>query len=249
MISLFGRPILPGRAESLVAQPVLADTVQVITPTSMGNWAFDNRGAPTYNVGTEPTAVTGMVTGPATPPLGVGSAELKVGNGTTGGDGAAELGNTGYAGTALSEISALSYSTYDVTNNGSQFPYLRIYVSFDGGATLGDVLFLEPPYQTTTTGNSSLPNQGPEALNTWQNWNAFEGGWWDNNNACSPGTGVESLSDCITAGGHTLADSVIFNPTDSLGDALGGCGSMSVSRAQPTNSSAVWMTSPSASTA
>jgi hypothetical protein len=216
-------------ALGLFVQPSLAGTVEV-TPSSMGSWAFDNRGAPTYNIGTEPTAVTGMVAGPATPPLGIGSAELGVGNGITGGDGAAELGNIGFAGTALSAITALSYSTYDVTNNGSQFPYLRLYVSFDGGATLGDVFFFEPPYQTTTSGNPSLPPQGPEALNTWQSWNALEGGWWSNNGAdgltpggqCTPGTGVESLSDCLTADGSSLANAVIFNPTDSLGDLLGG---------------------------
>lgn len=209
---------------TLLAQPVLAAAIDV-TPSNMGNWAFDNRGAPTYTAGSEPTAVTGMVIGPATPPLGVGSAQLQVGNGTTGGDGAAELGNTGYAGTKLSDITALSYSTYDVTNNGQQFPFLRLYVSFDGGATLGDSFFFEAPYQTPSSGNSGLPNQGATAMDTWQNWDALAGGWWSNNGtSCSPGTGVQSLADCVATDGQTLANSVIFNPTATLGGVRFGVG-------------------------
>src|ERR1019366_9111912 len=55
-----------------------------VTPSSMGNWAFDNRDAAGV-VGAESTASGGMVTGPATPPLGIGSANLATGNGTIGG--------------------------------------------------------------------------------------------------------------------------------------------------------------------
>ena len=116
-----------------------------------------------------------MVTGPDTPPLGTGSANLATGNGVTGGEGAEILSNSGYAGTALSSLTALSYSTYDTLNNGQQFPYLSLEISL--GTTIKgnsyDQLFFEPPYQTATTGNPSLPNQGATALNTWQSWNAL----------------------------------------------------------------------------
>ena len=92
------------------------------------------------------------------------------------------LSNSGYAGTALSSLTALSYSTYDTLNNGQQFPYLSLEISL--GTTIKgnsyDQLFFEPPYQTATTGNPSLPNQGATALNTWQSWNALTGGFWDN---------------------------------------------------------------------
>ena len=39
-----------------------------------------------------------LVPGPATPPLGRGSAELETGNGTTGGECAAQIRNDRYAG-------------------------------------------------------------------------------------------------------------------------------------------------------
>ena len=169
-----------------------AATVDV-TPTSMGSWAFDNRDGNGV-IGANPTASAGMVTGPSTPPLGTGSANLSTGNGTTGGDGASELRNTAYAGVPLSAITALSYSTYNTLNNGQQFPYLGLTISTTGPGPTDDILFFEPPYQTPTSGNPSLPNQGATALNTWQSWNALTGGWWDNNGTANPGTGVESLS-------------------------------------------------------
>jgi hypothetical protein len=137
-----------------------------------------------------------MVTGPGTPPLGTGSANLATGNGTTGGDGAEILSDTGYAGVALNSITALSYSTYDTQNNGQQFPYLQLEISTSNHGF--DQLFFEPPYQTPGAGNPALPDQGATAMNTWQSWNAFTGGWWDNQGLCGSGGagGVESLAAC-----------------------------------------------------
>lgn len=177
-----------------------------VTPSNMGSWAFANSDV-NGTVGANPTGSGGMVTGPATPPLGVGSAQLSTGDGTTGGDGAEILSTTGYSGVALSSLTSLSYSTYDTLNNGQQFPYLQLEVETSGGTY--DQLFFEPPYQTPTTGNSSLPNQGATAMNTWQSWNVLEGGWWDNNGSCgSPGTGVASLSACEAAlPGATIVNS------------------------------------------
>ena len=193
----------------------------VVTPNSMGNWAFanaDGSGA----VGNNPGGSGGMVTGPATPPLGVGSANLATGNGTVFGDGAEILSNSAYAGTPLSSITALSYSTYVTLNNGSQFPYLQLEVETSSGTF--DQLFFEPPYQTPSSGNASLPNQGataPVGSPAWQTWNALEGGWWDNNGTCgSQGAGVVSLSACSTA----LGDPTIVNSFGTPGvlDGVGG---------------------------
>jgi len=161
-----------------------------------------------------------MVTGPATPPLGTGSANLATGNGTSGGDGAEILSNTGYAGTLLSSLTSLSYSTYDTQNNGQQFPYLQLEIATGLSANPYDQLFFEPPYQTPTSGNASLPNQGATALNTWQSWNALGGGWWDNLGFCNPGTGVTSLAQCTS----TFVDPSIVNTFGVLGvlDGIGG---------------------------
>jgi hypothetical protein len=197
---------------AVVAQPALAGTIDV-TPSSMGNWAFDNRDSNGV-VGANLTGQGSMVLGPATPPIGTGSAHLATGNGIVGGDGAEELRNTGFAGTHLSALTSLSYSTYMTQNNGQQFPYFGLQISLTGGSSVDDIIFFEPPYQTPATGNPSLPNQGDTALNTWQTWDALSGGWEDNNGNCNGGTGVKSLSTCL---GTDFNNATIVNSANGLG--------------------------------
>jgi hypothetical protein len=176
----------------------LAATIDV-TPTSMGTWAFNNRDAG-GNIGAEATASGGMVTGPATPPLGTGSANLATGNGVTGGDGAEELRNTGYVGLALSSISALSYSTYATAWNGQQLPYIVLYVSG------GNRLWFEPTYS---------PSQGAVALNTWQTWNALTGGWYEDTGP--GGQGVANVVSWSTILAANLGGTIV-----NQGNGLGG---------------------------
>jgi hypothetical protein len=197
------------------ATPASADVI--VSPSSMGSWAFDNRDVNGV-VGVNPNSSGSIVTGPASPPLGTGSANLAAGNGTAGGggDGAEELRSTGFVGTKLSDLTALSYSTYATLNNGQQFPYLGLTINYTGGTTADDILFFEPPYQQTGTGNPGLPIQATPALNTWQTWDALAGGWCDNNGTlpCSAGTGVESLSGCL---GALFSTAVIVNAASGLG--------------------------------
>ncbi len=140
-----------------------------------------------------------LVKGPATPPLGRGSAELRTGNGTTGGECAAQIRNDGYAGEKLSELTTLEYATYlqEHTANEQQDTFLTLFVNNEGRAhgAVDDELFFEPPYQTHASGNPSLPEQGGVELGKWQTWNAAAGGWWDNNEELgTPGSGVAPLS-------------------------------------------------------
>jgi len=168
----------------------------------MNGWSFqqtDGNGNASVNF----NGNTGqMVSGPATPPLGTGSAQLA----TTlaGGNGASRITTAAFDGLSLASITALSYSTYATVNNGSQFPYMEIAVSLDGSGSAAseDSLFFEPPYQSALQGSPGTPNQGasvgnpsaiPSVLNAWQNWNAVIGGWWDNAGNFNPGTGVGSL--------------------------------------------------------
>jgi hypothetical protein len=184
--------------------PAAADVV--VSPAHMGDWAFANSDE-NGTVGANATGNGQMVNGPATPPLGNGSANIATGNGTSGGDGAEILANSGYEGVALSSITTLSYSTYMTSNNGQQMPYLRLEVTYNGG-TAFDQLFFEPPYQTPGSGNASLPDQGASVLNTWQTWDALSGGWWDNAGLCGgPGTNVVSFAACVAA----LGDAEIVN--------------------------------------
>jgi PEP-CTERM motif len=170
----------------------------VVSPGNMGVWSFgtaDNTGTPPGN----PGDIAQMVNGPAAPPLGTGSAQLATAPGH--GDEAAFISTSAYDGIALSNLTSLSYSTYVTANNGSQFPYIQLSVASTGSGPADDILFFEPPYQTPTSGNPSLPNQGNTSLSTWQLWNAQAGGWWsdDGNAGLNPGTGVGSLATYLAA--------------------------------------------------
>jgi hypothetical protein len=185
----------------------------VVTPSNLSNWSFDNRDGGGV-VGANPTGNGAFVNGPSTPPLGTGSANLSTGNGVSGGDGTAELRNTGYSGVLLSSITTLGYSTYATLNNGQQFPYFGLMISTTGGASSDDIIFFEPPYQTPITGNAGLPDQGPTTLNSWQSWNALAGGWWDDQGLfAGPGTNVKSFADLLAQ----FPNATIVNATDGLG--------------------------------
>jgi hypothetical protein len=182
----------------------------VVDPLNMDGWAFystDNTG--TINTG---TATTGMVSGPATPPLGTGSAHLMTGPGA--GDGSAQLRNSDWSGTLLSSLTSLSYSTYATAWNGSQLPWLRLYVAFNGDVNYDDRLVFEPTYSSAGAGNGD-PNPQPNvALNTWQTWNVLTGMVYSDNEA-GPGSSAE-----------TFAQYLLNNPTATIvmdnGQNIGG---------------------------
>jgi PEP-CTERM motif len=180
--------VLSGLASFSSADPVVVD------PTNPDGWTLA-----TVNGGflADPSAGTAaFVTGPGTPPLGIGSAHLATTAG--GGDGGAMIGTAALDGLPLSAITSLSYSTYMTTNNAQQFPYIAISFASTGVGPADDNIIFEPPYQTAATGNPSLPDQGPTALNTWQTWDAEDGGWWDGNGvAGTPGSGVMSLATAV----------------------------------------------------
>lgn len=202
------------------ASQACADSVVNVTPANMNGWttlAYDsNYDNPIPPTGNSPASSppyfynstndgVSFVAGPTGQPIGTGSANLYLLNGT--GDGNAVLATNFGAGTPLSSITSLSYYTYSTQNNGQQFPFLRLNINLEGEANgpVDDSLFFEPPYQTPGSGNPSLPNQGATSMNTWQSWNAETGGWWDNLGIFNPGTtegsnlGVGSLSNFLTA--------------------------------------------------
>ena len=205
-------------------------TTVIVDPDNMGSWAFDNRDA-NGDVGANSTGVGQMVTGPGTPPLGVGSAQLSTGDGTMGGDGGEDLRTTAYDGVALSQLTQLSFSTYATVNNGSQFPYLSIDISTTGVGPADSNLriFFEPPYQTPSSGNPTLPNQGSPVLNAWQTWDALDGGWWNNAGDCNPGSGPNGV--CSLATLEALYPNATIEP---LADGLGGL-ALRVGYASPTD--------------
>lgn len=169
------------------ASVTLAPTIVVVSPVNMDGWAF------------QVTSADGkgeLVAGPATPPLGVGSAHLFTG---TNGSESAQVRNTEFDGTPLGYLTILNYSTYAESWNGQQLPYIILNIDNDTDSEIEDLLFFEPAYQTHISGNPSLPDQGAAVLNTWQEWDALHGGWWSLNGiaGATPGTGVKSLVDYL----------------------------------------------------
>ncbi|HTD81197.1 MAG TPA: right-handed parallel beta-helix repeat-containing protein, partial [Thermoplasmata archaeon] len=110
--------------------------------------------------------------------MGAGSAFLTVGSD---GDGGVQLRQPDYTGTLLTDLTALSYSTYVSTFMGCQAPYLILGMDTDEDGLVDDALFFEPCYQTAAYGGDPVPAQGAPVLNTWQSWNALGGGWWNIN--------------------------------------------------------------------
>lgn len=146
VVGLMAFPALGGFAAS--------GTTVVVTPANMQGWAFmDDNG----NGG-----VGQMVSGPETPPLGTGSAELAVVTRSQG----YMLATPAFAGTKLSDITTLSYSSYQIG------PTLAIALQFDTQYTpdatgyQGRLVF--EPYQN---GHATVGSG-------WQSWNPLDGIWW-----------------------------------------------------------------------
>lgn len=146
--------------EQLVDSLSNADEAEALTPPVEVKPPLPNNGWD-KEVQSPDGSVT-FVTGPATPPLGVGSARLFTG---TSGNLYTAIHDTQYSGTQLSNISRLEYSTYSISEAaGSIFPVIILDVSTD--LVGSDVLTFNPRNQV----------QVP-VLNTWQNWDAKNGVW------------------------------------------------------------------------
>lgn len=157
--------------------------VTLVTPANMDGWNFyttDN----TFTIGTG-SGSYGMVTGPATPPLGTGSAYMATAQNH--GDEEVQLRNTDWAGTPIASLTSLSYSTYATAWNGQQDTFFDLYINTSGNVNGGydDRLIFEPDY-----GSVDFVPGGPPApvLNQWQTWNLLDGRWYDDNGPSGPGS-------------------------------------------------------------
>ena len=135
------------------------NTVTVWPPNQNG-WVFFNDSP---GVG---TGSGGFTHGPATPPLGVGSAFLTV-------DSQARhaLGTGAYAGTRMDDVTELRYSSYQNNNTDTNLaPSLQFDIDYDltdtNTAYHGRLVF--EPYQIPATVQQ----------NVWQQWDAYGTGKW-----------------------------------------------------------------------
>ncbi|HYO99324.1 MAG TPA: thrombospondin type 3 repeat-containing protein [Pyrinomonadaceae bacterium] len=134
---------------------LLTNTPVVVSPANMNNWFFFNEGA---------NGSGGFEIGPATTPLGDGSAFLIVDA-----TGRHNLGTQAFAGTRLDQITELRYSTYKNTNPDQAVDIaLQFDVDYDGAGGIstyqGRLVF--EPYQT-----GANPQQ-----NVWQTWQPLVNG-------------------------------------------------------------------------
>ncbi|MBX3291707.1 MAG: right-handed parallel beta-helix repeat-containing protein, partial [Acidobacteria bacterium] len=138
------------------APPAAMATTVVVRPESPDGWTYVTEGG-------SPTG--SLVTGPGTPPLGIGSAQFGLSAAADG----RYLGRAGFLGTPLTAITSISYSTY--RTSGTDPAYAAAF-SFNVDFDLTDVntgwqgrLTYEPYFtETVTTG-------------AWQTWNPMAGKW------------------------------------------------------------------------
>jgi hypothetical protein len=181
-------------ADTCDASPVVtySDNSQtLITPTNLDGWTMFATTAGTNNPGGD--GMANIVTGPGTPPLGIGSAHL-----FTGGNGeqSAQLRNNAWAGTRIDDLTTLKYSTYATSWNGQQLPYLTIYLDTNNDNVRDDRLWFEPDYSGPGAGNGNPSPQAPVALNVWQTWNCLTGMWYSDQHA-GPGSNAITLDDYL----------------------------------------------------
>lgn len=152
-------------------QPILSTTINSynVSPDNMNGWGAVQETA---------SGQIQFVNGPATPPLGNGSAQFTVDNNT----GGMILYNLSYGGRRLDKINTLRYSTYR-TGSGVQ----AISFQFDADDDVTDSnnswkgrLVYEPSYTELVTAG------------VWQTWTPMTGKWWGTrppfNATCPQGT-------------------------------------------------------------
>lgn len=195
---------LAGMLGLLTVLPALAaNTTVTVTPADMQGWFFCND--QTNCVG---PATGSMVSGPGSPPLGVGSARLPV-SGPTDGQ-ALILG--AYQGTKLASITKLEYSTYRVSGDPALAIALQFNIDSDvtdaNNAYQGRLVF--EPYQSGAT----------VVTGQWQTWDPTAGKWWGTGSAgrpisqacpqSSPCTWQQILTQFPNAGIHSTFGAVVF---------------------------------------
>ena len=155
----------------LAGQASFASTI-LVDPSNPNGWAFSNMdNSPNVN------ATGQFVTGPATPPLGTGSANLTVGDAAS-----SEIFVDTSLNPGVPNFTALSYSTYVTTSTPGSGSAPALEFDLFKGATYEGRLVFDPGLLLTVVDG------------TWQSWNAeTEDAWYFSHSATFGG-------DCSIAG-------------------------------------------------
>jgi|GEM_PF-2245802 hypothetical protein len=142
--------------------PASAATTTTVETGNLQGWAFFEESGPVA------TSSGSMVTGPSSPPIGVGSANL-----SAGATGAMVIGKEAYQGTRLDTIHTLEYSTYRTVGPAATSVSLQFNIDSDvtDGIENWQGRLVYEPYHTQTV-----------ATGQWQTWdtlvNTGTGNWW-----------------------------------------------------------------------
>lgn len=196
----------PATATDNCGVPVVTytdSTIASVTPSNLGDWDLFATGVLSNAPGGDGTA--DFVNGPATPPLGTGSAHLNSG---TNGSQSAQMRNDAWAGTPVSALTELSYSTYGTSWNGpmigsgGQMTWLTLFIDLNGDTVYDHRLHFEPEYSQAGYANpNNMFPQAPPVLGVWQTWNCMTGMWYADpgNGFGGPGANALPLSMYIAA--------------------------------------------------
>jgi hypothetical protein len=157
--------LVPTAAQAVTGQVC---TTEVVTQSDLNvdgtHWYFYNDTTDTASTA-EDAAHYKFVTGPGSPPAGSGSVFFHDDAPNT--NQRWDINTSRYAGTQLSDLTALKFNTYQPTGDA---PGQAIYLNFD--VDFGDSLV--PPYQGRLF---YVPSQnGTVLLDTWQAWDALSAG-------------------------------------------------------------------------
>jgi hypothetical protein len=177
-----------------------------VSPANQNGWAFfdDNPGTGTGSGGFE--------AGPATPPLGAGSAFLTVDS-----QGRYAVATAAYAGTRMDDIPGLLYSSYQNNNSNT---VVAISLQFDIDYDLNDAAtnyqgrLVFEPYLT--------PAQGAVQQNVWQNWNPRAGNWYGTRTTVTVNNVAGVAQPCQPATPCTYQQALALFPNAGIWNSGGG---------------------------
>jgi hypothetical protein len=179
------------------ASTARAEGTVTVKPSNMQGWGI------VQETGT--TGAIEFVSGPATAPLGTGSAGFTIGNAADG----VFLGAALYTGVRLDDLTTLQYSTYVDAASVGTVQAVALQLNFDNDVTDSDMgwkgrLVFEP-YQTPSNA---------VAKGEWQTWDALAGKWW--------ATGAPANSLCPQASPCNLATLFATHPNAGFNSSFGG---------------------------
>ena len=153
----------------------------LVQPANPNGWVFTEEAS---------VGVGGIITGPGTPPLGVGSAQLQVNT-----SGIESLSTGAYAGVRLDQLSQLIYHSYTLGGG----PLKAVLLEFDMDYNLNDA---NPAPQGRLIFDPTL--NGSVTPDTWQMWNALGGKWY--------ATAAPGLGPCPPSSPCTLSTLLAYYP-------------------------------------